>query len=62
MTTYGFGKEKIINGGGPSGGAALRALGLGVLLFIFVIVFFSAVTRVPSGHVGVLTLFGRVTG
>ena len=62
MTDYGFAKGKIINGGGGSGGAAARALGMGVLLFILVILIFSAVTRVPSGHVGVLTLFGRVTG
>jgi len=59
---YGFGREKIIDGGGPSGGAAVRALGMGVLLFVLFILIFAAVTRVPSGHVGVLTLFGRVTG
>ena len=62
MTTYGFGRDRVINGGGPSGGAAVRALGVGVLLFVLIIVIFSSATRVPSGHVGVLTLFGRVTG
>jgi prohibitin 1 len=41
---------------------ALRLLGLGVLGFLAIILIFSAVTRVESGHVGVLTLFGRVTG
>jgi prohibitin 1 len=40
----------------------LRLIGLGVAAFLLVIVLFSAVTRVESGHVGVLTLFGRVTG
>src|SRR5579863_1827446 len=40
----------------------LKLVGLGVILFVVIILFFSAVTRVESGHVGVLTLFGRVTG
>ena len=40
----------------------LRLIGLGIAAFVLVIIFFSAVTRVESGHVGVLTLFGRVTG
>jgi len=33
---------------------------LGVLLLL--ILLWSSVTRIPTGHVGVLTLFGRVTG
>jgi len=40
----------------------LRLLGIGLLAFIIVIMLFSSVTRVDSGQVGVLTLFGRVTG
>ncbi len=44
------------------GGSALRILGLAVIGFIVVIALFSAITRVDSGAVGVLTLFGRVTG
>ena len=44
------------------GGSAVRILGLGVVGFIVVIALFSAVTRVDSGAVGVLTLFGKVTG
>ena len=40
----------------------LRLIGLGIVAFFLIIVLFSAVTRVESGHVGVLTLFGRVTG
>ncbi|MGB9074266.1 MAG: prohibitin family protein [Terriglobales bacterium] len=43
-------------------GTALRLLGLGVIGFLVVVFLFSAVTRVDSGAVGVLTLFGRVTG
>jgi regulator of protease activity HflC (stomatin/prohibitin superfamily) len=44
------------------GGTALRLLGLGFIGLLIVILLFSAVTRVDSGAVGVLTLFGRVTG
>jgi regulator of protease activity HflC (stomatin/prohibitin superfamily) len=44
------------------GGSAVRILGLAVVGFIVVIALFSAVTRVDSGAVGVLTLFGKVTG
>jgi len=40
----------------------LRVIGIAIVAFVLVIVFFSAVTRVESGHVGVITLFGRVTG
>src|SRR5215471_15705326 len=36
----------------------LRTVGLILLL----IVLFASVTSIPTGHVGVLTLFGRVTG
>jgi prohibitin 1 len=43
------------------GGFGLKLLqGLG-LLFV-VILLFASVVSVPTGHVGVLTLFGRVTG
>jgi len=35
---------------------------LGIAAFLAVILLFASVTRVQSGHVGVLTLFGRVTG
>jgi prohibitin 1 len=44
------------------GGTALRLLGLAFIGLLIVIFLFSAVTRVDSGAVGVLTLFGRVTG
>jgi prohibitin 1 len=43
-------------------GTALRLIGLGLIGLLIVILLFSAVTRVDSGAVGVLTLFGRVTG
>ena len=40
----------------------LRMIGLAVAAFLLIILLFASVTRVESGHVGVLTLFGRVTG
>lgn len=42
--------------------SVLRLVGLAVGGFIAVILLFSSVTRVATGHVGVLTLFGKVTG
>lgn len=43
-------------------GAALRILGFVFIGFLIVVFLFSAIARVDSGAVGVLTLFGRVTG
>jgi prohibitin 1 len=39
-----------------------RGLGLVILIFVAVIFLFSSIAKVESGHVGVLSLFGRVTG
>src|SRR5213078_616068 len=39
-----------------------RLVGLAIAAFLIVILLFSSITKVGSGHVGVLTLFGRVTG
>src|SRR2546421_9446050 len=51
---------RVVNVGG--GGGFFRGVGLGILaLFIFILIMMSVV-RVPSGHVAVVTLFGRVTG
>jgi prohibitin 1 len=61
MTIFDPARGRIIDGGGGSGGL-LRLIGLGLAAFLLVILLFSAVTRVGTGHVGVLTLFGRVTG
>jgi len=46
----------------PGGGGVLKLLGLGVVGFFVIVFLFSAITRVDSGAVGVLTLFGKVTG
>jgi prohibitin 1 len=42
-------------------GAGSKFLAIVVLIFV-AMVLFSSVVSVPTGHVGVLTLFGRVTG
>lgn len=45
-----------------NGGAMMRLIALGILGLVLIIALFNSVTRVGTGHVGVLTLFGRVTG
>ncbi len=60
MTIFDPTRGRIIEGGG--GLSLFRLVGLGVAAFLLVILMFSSVTRVGTGHVGVLTLFGRVTG
>jgi regulator of protease activity HflC (stomatin/prohibitin superfamily) len=59
MTMFNDARGKIIDSN-PGGG--LRLIGLAIVAFLVVVLLFSAVTRVATGHVGVLTLFGRVTG
>jgi regulator of protease activity HflC (stomatin/prohibitin superfamily) len=61
MTIFDPARGKIIDGGGGAGGL-LRLIGIGIAAFLLVILLFSSVTKVGTGHVGVLTLFGRVTG
>jgi len=60
MTIFDPTRGRIIDGGGGRG--LLRLIGLGIAAFLLVILFFSSVTRVGTGRVGVLTLFGKVTG
>ncbi|HXX99602.1 MAG TPA: prohibitin family protein [Candidatus Limnocylindrales bacterium] len=43
------------------GGIGMKVLRLAVLVFVLILLFASVVS-IPTGHVGVLTLFGRVTG
>ena len=61
MTIFDPTRTRVIDTGGL-GRNMIRLIGLGILAFILVILLFSSVTRVNTGHVGVLTLFGRVTG
>jgi len=62
MTIFDPTRGRVIDTGGGHTGPLLRLIGLGILAFVLVILFFSSVTRVGTGHVGVLTLFGKVTG
>jgi len=62
MTIFDPARGRVIDGGGGSSGGLLRLIGLGIAAFLLIILLFSSVTRVGTGHVGVLTLFGRVTG
>lgn len=62
MTIFDPARGRVIDGGGGGRGGLLRLIGIGIAAFLLVILFFSAVTRVGTGHVGVLTLFGKVTG
>jgi regulator of protease activity HflC (stomatin/prohibitin superfamily) len=61
MTIFDPARGRVIDGGGGHGGPLLRLIGIGIIAFVLVILLFSSVTRVGTGHVGVLTLFGRVT-
>ena len=61
MTIFDVNRGRVVDAGGGHGGALLRLIGFGIIGFVLVILLFSSVTRVGTGHVGVLTLFGRVT-
>src|SRR5246127_5557500 len=61
MTIFDPARSRVIDPG-DHGGALLRLVGLSIAAFLIVILLFNCVTRVGTGHVGVLTLFGRVTG
>jgi len=57
MTIFDPPRGKVID---VQGGGILKLLGIGFLGFLIVVLLFSTVTRVDSGHVGVLSLFGKV--
>ncbi|HEY1677912.1 MAG TPA: prohibitin family protein [Candidatus Sulfotelmatobacter sp.] len=59
MTIFDPSRPRVIDTGHAN---FLRLIGLGVAAFLLVILLFSSVTHVNTGHVGVLTLFGKVTG
>jgi len=61
MTIFDPNRPRVIDASGRGAGL-LRLIGLGIIAFVLVIVLFSSITRVDTGHVGVLTLFGKVTG
>ncbi|HZE26672.1 MAG TPA: prohibitin family protein [Terriglobales bacterium] len=59
MTIYSDARGKIVD---ANGNPLFKLAGLVIAGFIAILVLFSCVTRVGTGRVGVLTLFGRVTG
>lgn len=61
MTIFDPAHSRVVDTGGM-GGNLLRLVGLSIAGFLVVILLFNCITRVGTGHVGVLTLFGRVTG
>ena len=59
MPIFNEGHTRVID---ANPGFGLRLIGLAIAAFLVVILLFSSVAKVGTGHVGVLTLFGRVTG
>ena len=59
MVTINDSRGNVIN---VRSGSVPRLLGLAIAAFVGVLLLSNCITRVESGHVGVLTLFGRVTG
>ena len=59
MTIFNDPRVKVVD---ANAGGALKLAGLAFLGLIAVIFLFNCITKVPTGNVGVLTLFGRVTG
>ena len=55
--------ENLLHGyGSKLGNSLARKAGFVLLAIVILILVWSSVAYVPAGHVGVLTLFGRVTG
>jgi prohibitin 1 len=52
-------RGRVVNVGAPRG--VLAFIGLAIVGLIAVVLLFNCVTRIGTGNVGVLTLFGRVT-
>ncbi len=59
MVEFGTGRGRVIDANFQAGRRTISSLFL--FLFVFILLW-ASVARVPTGHVGVLTLFGRVTG
>jgi prohibitin 1 len=64
MSEFGMGRgrmggDRIVEVGGPG---FLRLAAIVPVVIIIFILLWASVAYVPAGHVGVLTLFGRVTG
>ena len=59
MTIFNEARGRVID---ANSNPVFRLFGIALAAFVIVILIFASVARVDSGHVGVLTLFGRVTG
>jgi prohibitin 1 len=62
MTIFDPARGRVVDAGSGHAAGILRLIGFGAVAFVLVILLFSSVTRVNTGHVGVVTLFGKVTG
>jgi prohibitin 1 len=61
MTIFDPARGRVLDGGGGGGSRGLLTLvGMGIVGFLLVILLFSSIAKVGTGHVGVLTLFGKV--
>ena len=58
MTDFGVTRGRVVGEGAPFA----RGIGFVVLAIIVAILLFASMAQVDSGHVAVLTLFGRVQG
>jgi regulator of protease activity HflC (stomatin/prohibitin superfamily) len=59
MTLFESSRGRVVNG---QNGIVFRLIALGIAGLIVIVIALNSVTRVATGHVGVLTLFGKVTG
>lgn len=59
MPDYAYGGGRVVD---LRSRQVVRALGIGVIVFALLILLWASIAYVPAGSVGVLTLFGRVTG
>jgi regulator of protease activity HflC (stomatin/prohibitin superfamily) len=59
MEPFNMGRGRVVDVGGKSVLGGLAAIVGGIVVIILL---WASIAYVPAGHVGVLTLFGRVTG
>ena len=59
MTIFEGSRGRVVN---VSNGGGFQLIALGVVGLVLLVLIVNSVTRVATGHVGVLTLFGKVTG
>lgn len=57
MTDYGFPRGKVID---ASSGSFIKGVGVLIGVVVLAILVFASLTQIDAGHVGVLTLFGKV--